>query len=106
MEDILEEIVGEFTTDVAALSKDITLQEDGSVIVDGSITIRTLNRILSWQLPFIGPRTLSGLVIEYLGYIPPSDCCVRIDNYQLEILKISDNMIKSIRMCKIIKKKK
>lgn len=105
MEDILEEIVGEFTTDVAALSKDITLQDDGTVIVDGSIPIRTLNRLLAWQLPFIGPRTLSGLVIEHLGYIPPSDCCVGIDHYQLEILKVSDNTIKSIRMRKISRKR-
>ena len=103
MEDILEEVVGEFTTDVAALCKDITPQEDGSVIVDGSITLRSLNRLMSWSLPFIGPRTLSGLIIEYLGYIPPSDCCVRIEQYQLEILKISGNTIKSIRMWKMAK---
>lgn len=103
MEDILEEVVGEFTTDIADLSKDITPQEDGSVIVDGGITLRNLNRLMSWQLPFIGPRTLSGLVIEQLGYIPPPDCCVRIEQYQLEILKISDNTIKSIRMWKINK---
>lgn len=100
MEDILEEIVGEFTTDVAALSKDITVQDDGSVIIDGGITIRTLNRLLAWQLPFIGPRTLSGLIIEHLGYIPPSDCCVSIGHYRLEILKVSDNTIKSVRMWK------
>lgn len=106
MEDILEEVVGEFTTDVAALSKDITVEEDGSVIVDGGMTIRTLNRLMSWQLPLIGPRTLSGLVIEQLGYIPPADCCVRIDNYELEVLKISDNTIKSIRMRKTNKKRK
>lgn len=105
MEDILEEIVGEFTTDVAALSKDVTLQPDGSVIVDGGMTIRTLNRLLAWQLPFIGPRTLSGLIIEHLGYIPPPDCCVSIDHYQLEILKVSDNTIKSIRMWKANKKR-
>ncbi len=103
MEDILEEVVGEFTTDVAALSKDITPQEDGSLIVDGSMTLRSLNRLMSWNLPFIGPRTLSGLVIEYLGYIPPPDCCVRIEQYQLEILKISGNTIKSIRMWKMAK---
>lgn len=103
MEDILEEIVGEFTTDVAALSKDMTVQEDGSVIMDGSTTIRTINRLLAWQLPFIGPRTLSGLIIEHLGYIPPSDCCVSIGLYRLEILKVSDNMIKSVRMWKMSK---
>ena len=76
MEDILEEIVGEFTTDIAALSKDITLQDNGSVIVDASITLRNLNRLLSWHLPLLGPRTLSGLIIEYLGYIPPDSWTV------------------------------
>ncbi len=106
MEDILEEVVGEFTTDIAALSKDITQQEDGSVIVDASITLRSLNRLLSWQLPLIGPRTLSGLIIEYLGYIPPADCCLRIENYQIEVFKVGDNTIKSVRMSKIAKKRK
>ena len=106
MEDILEEVVGEFTTDIAALSKDITLQDDGSVIVDDSITLRNLNRLLSWQLPSIGPRTLSGLIIEYLGYIPPADCCLMIDHYQIEVLKVSDNMIKSVQMSKVGKKRR
>ncbi|WP_133130922.1 HlyC/CorC family transporter [Legionella yabuuchiae] len=100
MEDILEEVVGEFTTDIAALSKDITLQEDGSVIVDASITVRNLNRLQSWNFPSLGPRTLSGVIIEYLGYIPPADCCLRIEQYQIEILKVGENTIKSVRMIK------
>jgi Mg2+/Co2+ transporter CorB len=106
MEDILEEIVGEFTTDIAALSKDITPQSDGSVIVDASITLRNLNRLLSWHLPLIGPRTLSGLIIEYLGYIPPAECCLMIENYQIEVLKVGDNTIKSVHMTKVGKKRK
>jgi len=106
MEDILEEVVGEFTTDIAALSKDITPQDDGSVIVDASITLRNLNRLLNWQLPSMGPRTLSGLIIEYLGYIPPADCCLMIENYQIEVLKIGDNTIKSVSMIKVAKKRK
>ena len=105
MEDILEEVVGEFTTDIAALSKDITPQSDGSVIVDASITLRNLNRLLNWQLPLLGPRTLSGLIIEYLGYIPPADCCLRIEGYQIEIFKVGDNMVKSVRMVKESKKR-
>ena len=105
MEDILEEIVGEFTTDIADLSKDITPQEDGSFIVDASITLRNLNRLLSWHLPSIGPRTLSGLIIEYLGYIPPADCCLAIKNYQIEILKVGDNTIKSVCMIRSGKKR-
>ena len=106
MEDILEEIVGEFTTDIAALSKDITPEADGGVIVDASITLRNLNRSLNFNLPSIGPRTLSGLIIEFLGYIPPADCCLRIENYHIEVLKVSDNTIKSVRMIKVSKKKK
>jgi Mg2+/Co2+ transporter CorB len=106
MEDILEEIVGEFTTDIAALSKDITLQDDGSVIVDASITLRNLNRLLSWHLPSLGPRTLSGLIIEYLGYIPPADCCIQIEQYQMEVLKVGDNTIKSVRVIPLLKKRR
>lgn len=105
MEDILEEIVGEFTTDIAALSRDITPQEDGSVIIDASLTLRNLNRMMSWQLPLIGPRTLSGLIIEHLGYIPPAESCLMIENYQIEILKVSDNTIKGVKMIKAGKKK-
>lgn len=100
MEDILEEVVGEFTTDIAALSKDIIQQEDESVLVDASITLRQLKRLRGWQLPLLGPRTLSGLIIEYLGYIPPADCCLALESYRIEILKVSDNMIKTVRMWK------
>jgi Mg2+/Co2+ transporter CorB len=105
MEDILEEVVGEFTTDIADLSKDISQQEDGSVIVDASITLRHLKRLLNWQLPLIGPRTLSGLIIEHLGYIPPPDCCLQIENFRFEILKVGDNTIKTVRMVKVNKKR-
>jgi len=106
MEDILEEVVGEFTTDIADLSKDILQQEDGSVIVDASITLRHLSRLLNWQLPMIGPRTLSGLIIEHLGYIPPPDCCLQIENFRFEILKVGDNTIKTVKMIKVNKKKR
>ena len=106
MEDILEEVVGEFTTDIADLSKDITRLENGSVIIDGGITIRNLNRMLGWQLPSLGPRTLSGVIIEYLGYIPPPECCLKIETFQIEILKVGDNTIKSVLMTKVVKKRK
>jgi Mg2+/Co2+ transporter CorB len=99
-------VVGDFTTDIATLSKDITFQHDGAVIVDASITLRQLNRAMNWLLPSLGPRTLSGLIIEYLGYIPPADCCLMIDHYHIEILKVSDNMIKSVKMMKVSKKKR
>lgn len=105
MEDILEEIVGEFTTDIAALGRGITTQGDGAVIVDASLTLRHLNRLMNWHLPLIGPRTLSGLIIEYLGYIPPAESCLLLDNYQIEILKVGDNMIKGVRIMMVGKKK-
>jgi Mg2+/Co2+ transporter CorB len=98
MEDILEEVVGQFTTDMSDICKDIFHQADGSVIVDASITLRHLKRMLAWDFPALGPRTLSGLIIEYLGFIPPSDCCLTIDNVHIEILKVYDNTIKTVRM--------
>lgn len=106
MEDILEEIVGEFTTDIADLSRDVTPQNDGSFIVDASLTLRHLNRLMGWHLPMIGPKTLSGLIVEYLGYLPPADSCLIIENYYIEVLKISDNTIKSVKMLKVSKKRK
>jgi len=104
MEDILEEVVGEFTTDMAALSQDIIPQEDGSVLIDASITIRQLQRAMNWQLPALGPRTLSGLIIEYLGYIPPADCCLAIHHFRIEILKVGEKTVKSVKMIKVAKK--
>ncbi|MGL5741494.1 MAG: HlyC/CorC family transporter [Legionella sp.] len=106
MEDILEEIVGEFTTDVAALSRDITPQADGYVIVDASLTVRHLNRLMGWQLPLIGPKTLSGLIVEYLGYIPPAESCLTLEGYRIEILKVGDNTIRTVRMFKVGRKRK
>jgi Mg2+/Co2+ transporter CorB len=98
LEDILEEVVGEFTTDISDLSKDVIQQNDGSVLVDASITLRQLHRLLGWHFPLIGPKTLSGLIIEQLGYIPPSDCCLQIGNVNIEILKVAENMIKTVKM--------
>lgn len=105
MEDILEEIVGEFTTDIADLSRNIMPQEDGSVIVDASITLRQLNRLMSWHLPMIGPRTLSGLIIESLGIIPSAECCLTIEGYRIEVLRVADNTIKSVRMTRKSRKR-
>lgn len=105
MEDILEEVVGEFTTDIAALSKDIFPQIDGSHIVDASITLRYLNKALGWHLPTRGPKTLSGLIIEYLGYIPPADCCLLLHGYQIEVLKVGNYVIKSVHIAPCVKKR-
>jgi len=98
LEDILEEIVGEFTTDYAAKVSEIHPQEDGSFFIDGMALLRDINRELDWDLPTQGPKTLSGLVLEYLETIPENNLCLRVDNYQIETLQIKDNVIKNLKV--------
>lgn len=98
MADILEEVVGEFTTDAADFSRDIVRQEDGTCIIDASITLRELKRHLAIDLPDLGPRTLSGLIIEHLGYIPPADSCLMLAGVKMEILQVRENIIRSVRI--------
>jgi Mg2+/Co2+ transporter CorB len=100
LEDILEEIVGDFTSDVSATSQDITPQEDDSFIVDGTTTIRELNKALNFDLPITGPKTFSGLIIESLESIPESNVCLKIEDYQVEILKVRANTIASAKIKK------
>ncbi|WP_283787792.1 HlyC/CorC family transporter [Bermanella sp. WJH001] len=101
LEDILEEIVGDFTSDASNTSKDITPQDDDSFIIDGTITIRELNKALDFDLPTSGPKTFSGLIIESLESIPENNVCLKIDNYRIEILKVRANTIKSAKICKV-----
>ncbi len=98
LEDLLEEIVGEFTTDPSATSKDIHLQEDGSYLVDGSATIRDLNRTLDWNLPTDGPKTLNGLIIEYLEHIPDTGTSLLITDYPMEVVQTTNNTVKTVRI--------
>ncbi len=98
LEDILEEIVGEFTTDVSATVKFVHPQADGSYLVDGSAHIRTLNRMMNWKMPTAGPKTLNGLVIEHLESIPTAGTSLRIDGYTIEIMYITDNAVKTARI--------
>lgn len=98
IEDILEEIVGEFTTDFADTSKDIQNNSDGSVIIDGTTTIRDINRSLHWSLPTNGPKTLNGLILEYIESIPQPGTGMRLAGYPMEILQIKSNMVKSVRI--------
>ncbi|MCH7741137.1 MAG: HlyC/CorC family transporter [Proteobacteria bacterium] len=98
LEDILEEIVGEFTTDLAAVGVDIHPQDDGSYLIDGGTHIRLINRSLGWNLPLRGPKTLNGLITDYLETIPESNICMLIDNYRIEIVQIQDNMIRTARI--------
>ncbi|MFN2382539.1 MAG: transporter associated domain-containing protein, partial [Guyparkeria sp.] len=98
LEDILEEIVGEFTTDIAASIPEIHPQDDGSQIIDGTALLRDINRGLGWRLPQDGPRTLNGLIVEHLEFIPEANCCLQIGDYRIEVVQIKDNMIRTARM--------
>ena len=99
IEDILEEIVGEFTTDFAASSsQDILPQEDGSYIIDGTAPVRSINKSLGWHLPLHGPKTLNGLIVEQLQTIPESNVCVSIRGLRIETLQIKDNMVRAARV--------
>ena len=99
LEDILEEIVGDFTTTMTPTTSDeVSLQPDGSYLVDGSASIRDINKEMSWQLPTDGPKTLNGLIIEYLEEIPESNISVRISGYPVEIIDVADYKIKTVRV--------
>ncbi|MEZ9158708.1 HlyC/CorC family transporter [Vibrio lentus] len=99
LEDILEEIVGEFTTSIApSLSEEITPQSDGSFLIEGSANIRDINKGLQWTLPTDGPRTLNGLILEYLEDIPESHLSVEVASHPMEIVELEENRIKLVRV--------
>jgi Mg2+/Co2+ transporter CorB len=98
LEDILEEIVGEFTTDMADSSQDIHPQADGSFLIDGSATLRDINRALQWQLDTSNAKTLNGLLVEALESIPDFAVGIQLGEYYAEIVQVKDNVIKTIRM--------
>jgi len=99
LEDILEEIVGEFTTDPATIThKDVHTERPGVYIVNASATIRALNRALGWQLPTSGPKTINGLLLEHLETIPDSGTMVRVGNYEFEVLQSGDNAVRTVRV--------
>jgi Mg2+/Co2+ transporter CorB len=98
LEDILEEIVGEFTTDSSTTLRDIHPQEDGSFLVDGSLTVRELNRLTEWGLPTDGPKTLNGLIIEHMEFIPEPGTSLLIAGYPVEIVQTSTNAVKTAKI--------
>jgi len=98
LEDILEEIVGEFTTDIMTFNQDIHLQDDGSVLIDGTVVIRDINRQLHWDLPMDGPKTLNGLILETLETIPDPGTSLRIGRFTIEIMQLSENAVKTVRI--------
>lgn len=98
IEDILEEIVGEFTTDPTDLHQPFYQDEDGSFLIDGSTHIRDINRNLNVDLPSDGPRTLNGLILEHMEFIPESGTSLKINHYPMEIMQVKNNMVKTARL--------
>ncbi|MDH2197976.1 HlyC/CorC family transporter [Ectopseudomonas oleovorans] len=105
LEDILEEIVGDFSNQDSLRSPDIHPQEDGTLVIDGAAYIREVNKTLGWHLPSDGPKTLNGLITEALETIPDSSVCLKIGPYRLEILQAADNRVKSVRVWQVKKVK-
>ena len=101
LEDILEEIVGEFTSDFSANIPEILPQDDDSFVIDGGALLRDINRALDWELPISGPKTLNGLVLEHLETIPEENLCIQINDYQIETLQLSDNMVKNLKCVRV-----
>jgi Mg2+/Co2+ transporter CorB len=97
LEDILEEIVGEFTSNLVDSEDNIFPQRDGSYIISGTANIREINKSLHWDLPTDGPKTLSGLILEYLEGFPDANAGLSIDGYWLEILELEGNVVQAER---------
>ena len=99
LEDILEEIVGEFTTSMApSLAEEITPQPDGSFMIEGSANIRDINKSLKWDLPTDGPRTLNGLILEHLEEIPKTEIGLEIKKHNMKIIAVEENKINLVKV--------
>jgi Mg2+/Co2+ transporter CorB len=97
LEDILEEIVGEFTSNMAGTEDNIFPQRDGSFIIAGTANIREINKSLDWHLPTDGPKTISGLILEYLEGFPDANAGLSIETYRLEILELEGNVVQAVK---------
>lgn len=98
IEDIVEEIIGEFTTQAPAGQANLRREADGSVVVDGMVPLRALNRRLGTHFPLDGPKTLNGLIVEHLGDIPDAGVSFRLGTQALEILQTQDRAVKVVRL--------
>jgi len=98
LEDILEEIVGEFTSNLSDATDNIFPQRDGSHIIAGTANIREINKALHWELPKNGPKTLSGLILETLESFPDGNAGLAIGPYRMEILELEGNVVRSARV--------
>lgn len=98
LKDIIEEIVGEFVFSSSDAPSEVKTFKDGSVLVEGRMSLRELNRQMDWQLPLAGSRTLSGLIVEYLEMIPQDGIGCRIAGYPIEVVKVEGNMVQLARV--------
>ncbi len=98
LEDILEEIVGEFTTDPADQGDDVVSEGANTFLVDATANIRELNRSQDWELPTDGPKTLNGLIVELLETIPEPNTCLNVNGYPIEIVETDENRVRSVRV--------
>jgi len=98
LEDILEEIVGQFTTDSSSRKLGIHKTDDNSYLIDGNTHIREINRTLGWSLPVDGPKTLNGLILEHMEIIPQTGTSLMIDNYTIEITRTTNNAVQTARL--------
>lgn len=98
IDDLLEEVVGEFTTDLQNYTRDVYPQDDGTFLVDGTANIRELNRAYNWTLPEDGPKTLNGLLLNALEDIPETGTSLRIDDYTIEVVHSTEHVVKNARV--------
>ena len=98
LEDILEEIVGEFTTDPATMRQEIFPQADGSYLVSAAITVRELRRALRWELPSDGPKTLNGLILEHMQDIPQAGTSLMLFGRPVEVVQTQRNSVKTVKI--------
>jgi Mg2+/Co2+ transporter CorB len=98
IEDILEELIGEFTTSLPDLAIKTKWSEDSTYIADGTASLRDLNRLLNLDFPTDGPKTLNGLLIETLEDIPDNNVSVKIGDVVMEIIQVDEQIIKTVRI--------
>ena len=98
LEDIIEEIIGKFTTSISGATETLTWGEDGTVMVDGARSLRELNRALELDFPLDGPKTLNGLVLEHFQDIPESGISARIGGIAMEIIQTQDRAVRIVRL--------
>jgi Mg2+/Co2+ transporter CorB len=98
LEDILEEIVGEFTSEPVPAHADVRSDKNSGYVVKGTANIRALNRMMNWHLPTDGPKTLNGLIVETLEAIPEQGTDLMLSDYPVEILETSDSIVQSVRI--------